>query len=195
MKRLKILSTVKKFLFYFLCVVWAFFALFFGAFIIERKVFYPLSDYKNEIISAAREYEIDAALLFAVIRTESAFDKNAVSDKGAAGLMQITEKTAAYVASLRGIEEYDLFDAATNIDFGCYYFKYLENRFSDKNTCLAAYNAGEGKVFSWLKDERYSKDGKTLFLIPFKETDEYVKKVNKSLGKYQNLYFNILDKR
>ena len=169
--------------------------MFFGALIVERAIFYPLSDYKSEILSAAERYDMDAALVFAIIKTESGFDKTAVSDKGATGLMQITEKTADYVASLRGIAEYDLFDAATNIDFGCYYYKYLENRFGDKNTCLAAYNAGEGNVFLWLKDEHYSLDGKTLDVIPITETNEYVEKVNKSLRKYKKLYYNILDKR
>ena len=192
---MKRLTWVKKMLLYFLCVFWAAFALFFGALLTERKIFYPLSDYKNEIIFAAEKYDIDAALVFAMIRTESRFYKNALSDKGAAGLMQITEKTAEYVASLRGIAEYDIFEPITNIDFGCYYYKYLESKFKDKNTCLAAYNAGEGNVSVWLKDINYSADGITIYKIPIKETAEYVDKVNKSLRKYKNLYYNILDKR
>ena len=184
----------RKVLFYFLCACWAVFALLFGVFFAERKVFYPLG-YKEEVMVYAEKYDMDAALVFAMIRTESGFDEKAVSDKGAAGLMQITQKTAAYVASLRGIEEYDLFNPATNIDFGCYYYKYLENRFGDVNTSLAAYNAGEGNVSVWLKDKRYSVDGERLIKAPIKETDEYVAKVNKSLTKYKNLYSNILDKR
>ena len=111
------------------------------------------------------------------------------------GLMQITKRTADYVAELKNVSEYDIFDAETNLDFGCYYLNYLEKKFSDKNVCLAAYNAGEGNVKKWLSDKRYSSDGKTLSAIPLAETAEYVKKVNKSLSKYKKLYFNLLDKR
>ncbi|MDY6367288.1 MAG: dephospho-CoA kinase, partial [Clostridia bacterium] len=68
-------------------------------------------------------------------------------------------------------------------------------KFTDRNTCLAAYNAGEGNVKKWLGDKNYSNDGITLDVIPITETADYVKKVNKSLTKYKNLYFNILDKR
>ena len=192
---MKTILKTRKILFDILCAFWAVFA-FFGVVVLTEKAFiYPLSDYKTEIIAAADKYGIDRALVFAMIRTESGFNKDAVSDKGAVGLMQMTERTAEYVARLRGIENYDIIDAATNIDFGCYYYKYLENRFGDMNVSLAAYNAGEGKVFGWLKDERYSIDGKTLYKTPKKETDEYVVKVNKSFRKYKNLYFNILDKR
>ena len=192
MKKVRLL---RKILFFFLCTFWAAFTVVGLVVLTEKAVFYPLSEYKDEIISAAERYDIDKALVFAIVKTESGFDKDAVSDKGAVGLMQMTERTAEYVARLRGIENYDIIDAATNIDFGCYYYKYLENRFGDMNVSLAAYNAGEGKVSGWLKDKRYSSDGKTLDITPIEETDEYVVKVNKSFRKYKNLYFNILDKR
>ena len=192
MKKVRLL---RKILFFFLCTFWAAFSVVGLVILTEKAVFYPLSEYKDEIISAAERYDIDKALVFAIVKTESGFDKDAVSDKGALGLMQMTERTASYVAALRGIDNFDLFDPATNIDFGCYYYKYLENRFGDMNVSLAAYNAGEGKVSGWLKDKRYSSDGKTLDITPIEETAEYVERVNKSLRKYKNLYFNILDKR
>lgn len=191
---MKNLHIVKKILFYILCVFWTVTAFFASVFLIERNVFYPLSDYKNEIYAAAEHYGIDKALLFSIIRTESGFKKNAVSDKGATGLMQITENTAEYVAKMKGVSTYNLKDPITNIDFGCHYYKYLEKRFCELNTVLAAYNAGEGNVSIWLKDKKYSADGKNLEIIPLKETDEYVKKINKSLVKYKKLYANILDK-
>lgn len=84
------------------------------------------------------------ALIFAVIRTESNFRERAESGAGAKGLMQITDRTAEYIASSRGIEAYDLFCAEDNLDFGCWYLRYLFDRFPDERTALAAYNAGEG---------------------------------------------------
>ena len=161
----------------------------------ERLFIYPLSTYKTIILAAASEYNVNAYMLFALIKTESGFNKNAVSEKGATGLMQLTEKTAEYVARLKGEQNYDLKNAQTNIDFGCYYLKYLFEKFTEQNTVLAAYNAGEGKVAIWLKDSRFSNDGKTLKEIPIEETREYIKRINASSVKYKKLYPNILDKR
>ena len=163
--------------------------------ILERVVLYPLSEYKTIVLAAADEYGIDIYLLFAVIKTESGFNSNAVSEKGATGLMQLTEKTAAYVADLKGVDYYDVTDARTNVDFGCYYLNYLLKKFRVWDTVLAAYNAGEGKVSTWLKDARYSDDEKTLKTIPIAETREYIKRINASSVKYKKLYPNIVDKR
>ena len=67
---------------------------------------------------------------------------------------------------------------------GCYYLKYLFDRFKNVNVVLCAYNAGEGNVRKWLKNKEYSLDGKTIKSIPFNETDKYVKKINKTYKKY-----------
>lgn len=159
-----------------------------------QRILFPLSEYKSEIICAAKRYGLQPSLVFAIVRTESRFDKNAVSSKGAVGLMQLCTSTAKYVADMKGLTSYDLTDVKTNLDFGCFYFNYLLDKFNEKDVCLAAYNAGEGNVKNWLSDSKYSADGKTLDDIPLPETKEYVSRVNKSLRKYQNLYFNTLDK-
>ena len=67
-----------------------------------------------------------------------------------------------------------LYDPEINIQIGCWYINKLLNQFEDVETSLAAYNAGSGNVSKWLKDERYSQDGKKSmrFLL---ETKEYVK--------------------
>lgn len=179
---------------YLICIIWLAGFFFAAVFLTERKFLYPLSEFKDEIISFAGKYDIETALVFAIVRTESGFKPDAVSEKGAKGLMQMTEKTASYVADLKGEREYDIINPKTNLDFGCYYYKYLEKKFENRDVCLAAYNAGEGKVNIWLKDNRYSTDGKTLISIPLKETRDYVLKVNKSLIKYKKLYPNIVDK-
>ena len=160
---------------------------------IQRHYFYPLK-YKSEVYSACDEFDVDKALIFAVIKTESGFDKNAVSNKGAVGLMQIKPSTADYVAKKLGLTEYSLFDARDNVRIGVFYLKMLIIRFGDVNTALCAYNAGEGKVATWLKNKEYSRDGKTFFNVPYKETSNYLKKIEKSSKKYSKLYVHILDK-
>ena len=166
----------------------------FGTFtFIERKILYPLG-YKTEIFAAADGYGLERAFIFAVVKTESGFNKDAVSRKNAKGLMQITDSTGAYIAYLKGVEEYDLRDYRVNLDFGCFYLKYLFNKFKDKKTALCAYNAGEGTVERWLNSGAYSPDGITLSLVPYKETDNYVKKIIEYEKKYKKLYGNILDK-
>jgi len=155
---------------------------------------YPI-EYKELVFEYADIYGLERALVFAVIKTESGFDENAESNAGAIGLMQITSETGKYIADKLGVEQYDLKDAETNINFGCYYIKYLYLRFKDIDTALIAYNAGEGNVSSWLSNPEYSNDGKTLDSIPFAETTEYIKKIRENFSKYKKLYGNFLDKR
>ena len=168
--------------------------LFWGVNFVERKVFYPLK-FKEEIVRYSNKYSLDTALVFSVVKCESSFNEKAVSDKGALGLMQITKSTANYIAQKLKVNDYDLFNVETNLDFGCYYLSYLYNRFSDTDTVIVAYNAGEGKVSSWLKNPKYSIDGVNLIKIPYSETLSYLKQIKKTLSKYKKLYGNIVDKR
>ena len=103
--------------------------------------------------------------------------------------MQIKLDTANYLNNIYNtpqIDEKMLFTPEINIKYGCLYFNYLMKKFENKETALAAYNAGETRVRIWLGDKKYSKDGKTLIEIPFKETANYVKKVEKNLKFYKN---------
>lgn len=69
--------------------------------------------------------------------------------------------------------------------------RYLIDKYDGNiDLALAAYNAGPANVDSWLKDNEYSKNGRDLHYIPFKETREYVKKVNKQWHKYKEFYQN-----
>lgn len=147
---------------------------------------YPLK-YKNCINEASNLYGINKAIIASVINTESGFNKNAQSSKGAVGLMQIMPQTAKWVAEKENIElqENDLFVPEINIKIGTYYLKYLINKFQVLDTAIIAYNAGEGNVLNWLKDKTYSKDGKTLSYVPFKESEKYLKKVKNSIGIYK----------
>ena len=185
--------SVFKFIIILFVVFWTVFA---GVCIYNfccRKFIYPLG-YKQTVFAYSNLYGLDSALIFSVIKTESSFDKNAISDAGAKGLMQITESTGEYIAKMRGVKNYDLINPDDNINFGCYYIKYLLMRFNDMEVALCAYNAGQGRVDGWLNDIRYSRDGKTLYDLPFKETKDYIVKIKKTFSKYKKLYGNILDK-
>ena len=125
------------------------------------------------------ESGLDGALVYAVMKAESNFREGAQSDAGAVGIMQLLPSTAAFVCEREGIS----FDAARlkegeyNVTLGCAYLGYLMEEFEEE-TALAAYNAGEGRVREWLKDGRYSSDGRTLFHIPYPETARYLKKIS-----------------
>lgn len=160
--------------------------------IVKRR--YPLK-YRDYVLNSAEEFNLNAALVFAVIKTESSFMPNAVSSKGAKGLMQLTDETGAYVAKMLNVSNYDLFDAKTNVRFGCKYLRYLIDVFSVTETAVTAYNAGEGNVKNWLKDKRYSNDKITLYAIPFSETEAYLKKIYKTFRKYEKIYGKLLDKK
>lgn len=146
--------------------------------------------YEELIFRYSEEYDLDPFLVMGVIRAESTFRAHVTSPAGAAGLMQIMPATGEWLAERMGIsfEEDDLFNPAYNIRMGTYYLRLLINLFDYTDTALAAYNAGQGHVATWLGDERYSADGATLHTIPFAETREYVERVNRYTEIYRELY-------
>lgn len=147
--------------------------------------------YKEAIDDISEDYGIDRHLVYALIKAESGFDKNAVSPKGAVGLMQITEETAVWCAEKMadGTSAEKLSEPEVNIKIGCFYLDYLLKRYSGSETAaLAAYNAGAGNVDEWLKSTVFSDDGITLKKCPFKETDGYLKKISVYKKIYRLLY-------
>jgi len=86
------------------------------------------------------------------------------------------------------VNTFDLFNEDDNVRFGCYYIRYLIDRFENVQTSICAYNAGEGRVREWLGNSEYSEDGKTLIVIPYEETREYTQKILKTFSKYEKLY-------
>lgn len=161
--------------------------LFMTSFFVVCAKMYP-TKYLEQIKTYSAKFNLPAPLVASVINTESSFDKNAESNKGAIGLMQIKISTAQYMIDYYNLNinltQQNLFDVEQNLYFGCMYLKYLINKFDDTNTALASYNAGETIVRSWLKNDQYSTDGKTLKKIPYSETETYIKKVNKNLKHY-----------
>jgi hypothetical protein len=118
------------------------------------------SAYDRMIDAEARRYNVDAALVSALIRAESNYEPYAVSRKGARGLMQLMPATA------RRLDVRRPFDAAANVRGGVRYLRELLERFDQKpELVLAAYNAGEGAVESY--------GG----VPPYRETVGYVKRI------------------
>lgn len=151
-----------------------------------RSVMYP-EKYSNAVSSASKEYGVSKAFVFSVINVESRFRPDAVSDKGATGLMQLMPATAVWLADRMEIDfkPADLRDPTVNIRMGAYYLRYLLDKFGDRELAAAAYNAGETNVAIWLLKPEYSKDGKTLKKIPFPETAKYVEKIRNNLSVYE----------
>ena len=148
-------------------------------------------DYQDTVFRYAKEYSLEPALVFAVIKTESNFDPLARSDKNAYGLMQITESTLNWALFREGkgltYTAADLYEPKINIKYGCLLLSLLLEEFGDTDTALAAYNAGRSNVLKWLKDSRYSPDGKRITDAPYEETARYIEKVRKNQEKYQQM--------
>lgn len=149
--------------------------------------------YSEYVSKYAQEYEMDEDLIYAVIKTESDFDCEAVSNVGARGLMQIMEETFDWIKFRLADDESvydDMFDPEINIRYGAYLMDYLLEKFGDKDTAVAAYHSGAGCVSSWLEDKANSADGKRLDNIPSSTAAHYVNKINNALSNYKELYDN-----
>ena len=118
------------------------------------------NQFDSLISELSKKYQLDFALIKAIIRAESGFNPTAVSRKGAKGLMQLMPDTA-----LR-MNVSNIFNPRENMDGGVRYFKYLLSLFNnDLRLSLAAYNAGENVV------------GELRSIPPYRETIDYVKRV------------------
>ncbi len=155
------------------------------------KAEYPLRD-SQYVGKYAAEYGVEPALVYAVIKNESSFDARAKSSIGAMGLMQLTPETFQWVQEKSGspviLESSYLYDPEVNIHYGTYFLSLLLSEFGSQDTALAAYHAGRSNVKKWLSDPADSKDGRTLYHIPFGNTRVYVKKVGQSVKAYRELY-------
>ena len=134
--------------------------------VVTRTVSLPLppikntGDYDSLISECSEKYQVDFALIKAIIRAESGFNPLAISRKGAKGLMQLMPETA------QRVNVSNIFNPRENIEGGVRYFKYLLSLFNnDLRLSLAAYNAGENVV------------AELRSIPPYRETVDYVKKV------------------
>ena len=155
-----------------------------------RDKSYPL-DYSEYVEKYSAENGLNKFLVYAVIKTESGFRSDAVSNVGARGLMQITEDTFDWIKYRLGDEEtvyYDMYDPETNIKYGCWFLGFLSEEFAGVDEVASAYHAGRGSVNEWLKNKKYSSDGIHLKEIPIKDTAHYVYKITKAMDAYIRLY-------
>lgn len=128
-----------------------------------REEFFGGMPFGNLIWEKAAKYDVDPALVAAIVENESRFKPRAQSHRGARGLMQLMPRTGRWMGAS------NLYDPEQNLDAGVKYLKYLEKRFNGNQTkIIAAYNAGEGNVLKY--------GG----IPPFRETRTYVKRVKKS---------------
>ena len=151
---------------------------------------HPL-EYQNYVEKYSREYDVDKYLVYAVIKTESGFKADAMSNVGARGLMQIMEDTFDWIKFRMGDTEtayFDMYNAEDNIRYGCWFLGFLTEEFGNVEAIAAAYHAGRGKVNEWLADKEYSKDGVHLDKIPSSDTAHYVSKITKAMDTYKKLY-------
>ena len=149
--------------------------------------------YVDIIYAASLEFEVPQYIIYATIKVESDFDQYAESSAGAIGLMQMMPDTFEWLTSdehlAENLSRKKLEDPETSIRYGTYYLSYLYRKFDyNWNTAFAAYNGGEGNVAEWLQSSKYSDMNGNLTDIPFKETKNYVKKINSAIKTYQNLY-------
>jgi soluble lytic murein transglycosylase len=136
---------------------------------------YPLR-YEQIVQGHARNYELEPALLAAVIYQESRFNARAESESGAIGLMQLLPETAKGIAVRTGGSRFqvaDLYNPEINVRYGSWYLRHLLNKYGEVNKALAAYNGGQGNVDRG---------------VQYEETRAYVERVLELRETYERAY-------
>ena len=133
-------------------------------------------------------------LIYAIIKAESNFEIDAVSSKGAKGLMQLMENTAKDVVKRVNIDissedlSEKLLEPDININLGTKYISILLQKYGNIPVALTAYNAGIGTVDNWIEKGIIKENGEDIENVPYKETNQYVRKILGSYKIYQELY-------
>jgi soluble lytic murein transglycosylase len=143
------------------------------------RIVYPL-EYEQIVEGHARNYDLDPALLAAVIYQESKFDADARSRSGAIGLMQLMPGTAKGIAQRTGGRRFrlaDLYDPEINVRYGSWYLRHLLDKYGTLEEALAAYNGGQGNVDRGIR---------------YPETREYVDHVLELREVYRRAYGDVL---
>lgn len=137
---------------------------------------HPAVPYQDVIWRVAAREQVDPLLIMAIVRTESHFRADAVSRRGAVGLMQIVPKTARWAMRQAHVAG-PLTDPAVNVAVGTWYVRYLMRRYGgNRRLALAAYNSGPETVDRWLSTGRVSTRSAPAS-IPYAETRWFVTRV------------------
>ncbi len=176
---------------------------------IDDRLLYPFI-YPELLLNVSRLYSIDPYLILSIIREESRYNPEAISPAGAIGLMQIMPYTAERLIRATSFNHQErsqkvfnaswpqylqnhsnnfqrLYDPELNIHLGALYFKRLLEQYKETPLAIAAYNAGERAVDSWLRNN-YSSMDEFIEDIPYGETMNYVKRVLTTYEKYLRIY-------
>lgn len=132
-------------------------------------------------------------MIYAVIKAESNFKNDAKSSKHAIGLMQLMKDTAIEVSKNVGLQmdeeniEQELLKVDININLGTKYLSDLIQRYQNIELAITAYNAGIGTVNNWIEKGVIRADGTDIENVPYKETNNYVRKILRDYRIYCNL--------
>jgi soluble lytic murein transglycosylase len=154
-----------------------------------RKSYYPIA-YEEEVSLASSALGVDEAVIYATIYCESSFNKEAVSNMDARGLMQILPETFEWLCELEGFESDTelLFDPQINVYYGTKFLSILYERYGNWDVAHAAYHAGHGRVDKWLENGEVVIDADgALTGIPIDATRVYVERINRAKSGYIKL--------
>ncbi|MDW8148847.1 MAG: transglycosylase SLT domain-containing protein [Roseiflexaceae bacterium] len=156
-----------------------------------RRLLYPVP-FTSVVLTRAREFGVDPALMFALLRQESAFDPAATSWAGARGLAQVMPATGQGIAralGVTGFHETDLYRPDLSVRFGAFYLsRQLAAMNSSLEGALAAYNGGPGNARRWSRGAPITDPDLFTERIDFSETRNYVKSVIAQYDVYRRLY-------
>ncbi|CDE90368.1 lytic transglycosylase catalytic [Clostridium sp. CAG:389] len=157
-----------------------------------QKIIYK-KDYEEYVQKYSQQYNVDENLVYALIKAESNFNANAQSSKGAIGLMQLMETTAQDVCKRMDLNisnnelKEKLLEPEININIGTKYLSILIQQYGNVEIAITAYNAGIGTVDNWIEKDIIKADGSNVEKIPYKETNNYVRKILRDYKIYTNL--------
>ncbi|MCL6481567.1 MAG: lytic transglycosylase domain-containing protein [Firmicutes bacterium] len=152
------------------------------------RTIYPVA-FPEQIDRYASRYELDPILVCGVIRQESLFQPDAVSQAGAVGLMQILPRTGSQIARRQRLSysRRRLFDPEYNLRLGTAHLAELVQEFGRLELALAAYNAGRSRVLTWQGEREFAEPAEFVESIPITETREYVQIVLRNAEIYRQL--------
>ena len=171
-----------------ICVILAIFSIF----NIPNKILKQIykKEYSQYVEKYSKQYNVDEELVYAVIKAESNFH----SSKGAVGLMQLMEDTAKDISKKANVQlvgtevRQNLLDSETNINLGTKYLSILIEKYQNIEVAITAYNAGIGTVDNWIEKGIIKSDGSDIENIPYKETNNYVRKILRDYKIYKKIY-------
>lgn len=148
--------------------------------------------FRDIVVAAAKEHDLDPLLVFSIIRQESLFDASIASSAGARGLMQITSDTGDYIASNfnwpPSYKSNDLDRPYINIRLGTHYLRMWIDKYNGSiPAALASYNAGDANNQVWMEIADGDPD-LLLEVIRFSETRDYIRYIAENYAIYKSIY-------